>query len=125
METKMRNRQAHKKNDRPPPSDADDTAKQLVEIYGINHSAAMIALRRADWDLHNAAMFLSDEGQRADILNEAEKLAESQNGKKTTKLEEEEKRQLPSYLLAYPLILFTTITTEDTMTVIFSSCSTY
>jgi hypothetical protein len=49
----------NKGNNRPAPHDAEEKAKQIMEIYGIAQPAAYVALRRADWDIREAALQLT------------------------------------------------------------------
>jgi hypothetical protein len=55
-------------------SEVEERAKQLIEFFGgISMAVAMGALRKADYDLENAASLLSDDGIMAEIMREAEK----------------------------------------------------
>lgn len=58
-----------------------------------------------DWDLQSAALHLSDDTQKADIITEAEKQAAEEAGSdgqdKRLSDDSEEAQQLPAYLLSY------------------------
>ena len=72
METVNRSRikKDQQKTSRPAPPDADEKAQQLSEIYHITKAAALVALKKADWDVGNAALFLSDDAQKSVYLEE-------------------------------------------------------
>jgi hypothetical protein len=97
--------ESKKTDTKAPPADAADRAKQLVEIYSISQPGAYVALRKADWDLSNAAALLSDEYQTKEIIAEAEKLLQEEQEaltkEKTSGVDETEVKRLPSYLLSH------------------------
>lgn len=86
-------------NNSEPPSDANQKASQISEMFGINQAAAMIALRRGEWDLSATVMFLTEESQKNEIIAEASLLEES-NQKRVGNLDDQEVKILPSYILA-------------------------
>eukprot|EP01117_Protostelium_nocturnum_P003746 TRINITY_DN1501_c0_g1_i2.p1 TRINITY_DN1501_c0_g1~~TRINITY_DN1501_c0_g1_i2.p1 ORF type:complete len:1731 (-),score=672.01 TRINITY_DN1501_c0_g1_i2:2343-7535(-) len=73
QETVNRTRQSYfnRSRESSPPSDYKEKVKQLVEINHIPESAALLALKRAEWDVEGAILLLMDESERQKILDEA------------------------------------------------------
>jgi hypothetical protein len=73
------------------PPDAKEKAQQLMEIYSLGYSVAMFALKRAGWDLPNAASSLFDDrAQLMQLAAESNEFREGQDDKEEERPDEGE-----------------------------------
>ncbi|PRP81656.1 hypothetical protein PROFUN_01163 [Planoprotostelium fungivorum] len=86
------------------PPDAQNKARQLMEIYDLTEGAALLALKKSQWDINSAGELLTDDVHRTQIVEDARRSAadnrEAEIGKKRLIVSEEQLSSLPSLLLS-------------------------
>ena len=105
-------------DEKPPPAEATEITKQLMEIFSVSELVAKSALKRTEWDLSGAilqvstifdilfnfALKLTDESTKSEINMEVEKMSgqlQHQDKNGLSKDEVEHQTQfLPSFLLS-------------------------